>query len=122
MATACTLEDGIVHLVYEEIVSPAELIRAAEEAFAIALGTPRCLFLADLTRVRGGHSPSDLLAIVDLFEAHHLPRSMREAVLLPAEAAATANAQFFEDACQNRGWNVRVFSDRASALPWLRGP
>ncbi|HET8734325.1 MAG TPA: hypothetical protein VFM45_11215 [Anaeromyxobacteraceae bacterium] len=121
MATACSLQDGIVHLEYEETVSPEELLRAAQEAFAVALGTGKCLFFADLTHVRGGHSPIDLLRIVDLFESHSVPRSMREAVLLPAEGAATPNARFFEDACQNRGWNVRIFSDRATALSWLQG-
>ncbi len=27
--------------------------------------------------------------------------------------------RFFEDVCQNRGWNLRVFDDHEAAMSWL---
>ena len=43
----------------------------------------------------------------------------REAVLLPCEAAAKQELEFFETACRNRGLDVRVFGERDEALAWL---
>jgi hypothetical protein len=31
-----------------------------------------------------------------------------------------ADVQFYEDACRNRGWNMRIFPDRGRALAWLQ--
>jgi hypothetical protein len=30
-----------------------------------------------------------------------------------------SDLRFYEDVCQNRGWNVRVFDDYAAAIEWL---
>ena len=46
-------------------------------------------------------------------------RRSRVAVILPTAASTLKGALFYETACQNRGWNARVFPDRQSAMDWL---
>ncbi len=120
MATTCKLVDGVVTIGYTGTVTPAELLETARTAHGLSRGMAGPRLFADLTQLRGGHTPIDLLAVIDLAEALGFPRSMREALLLPPGAVAPADVQFYEDACQNRGWNVRIFQDRGAALAWLR--
>lgn len=43
----------------------------------------------------------------------------RIAVVLPNSARSQEAALFYENACQNRGWNAQVHLDRQSAVDWL---
>ncbi len=66
-----------------------------------------------------GPSPGELIQVIDAFEHLGLPRSLREALVLPPGSMTAADVQFYEDACRNRGWNMRIFPDREHALAWL---
>jgi len=50
-----------------------------------------------------------------------LDRQSRIAITLPANQEARAAAQFYETACLNRGWNVKLLPDRSAATQWLLG-
>ena len=43
------------------------------------------------------------------------------AVLLAADPEAQEAAQFYQLACTNRGWPVKLFTDRQNAVDWLLG-
>jgi hypothetical protein len=116
--------ERVVETRYEGVLGPAEL-RAAVEATARAArenGADR--FLADLSLLRDGHSLVDLSELVSHFEAAGLTRSVREALVLPEAAtpAAADRARFYETACRNRGWNVRIFADHSPAMAFLVEP
>ena len=120
MSTSSRIADGIVDSVYAGDVSPAELEKGVRAAIALATGSGIFRFFTDVTGLTGGHSAVDLFAVVALLEAMGLPRTLREAILAPRTMMAAADVQFYEDACRNRGWNVRLFADRQAAMAWLR--
>lgn len=66
----------------------------------------------------GGHSIVDLYALIKLLESRDL-RGLKEAILMPSLQASRQDVEFYETACLNRGFNVKVFRDRQAALDWL---
>ncbi len=54
-----------------------------------------------------------------MLETRGLPRTLREALVLTPGLPDPGDARFYEDACRNRGWDIRIFPDRESALAWL---
>ena len=112
--------ERVVELAYEGTVSPDELQAMLVAAAETASRTSILRFLADLSRMSGGHSAGDLFAVVQAMEQLGVPRAMREAIVPRPGSIPDADARFFEDACRNRGFDVRIFPDRASALAWLQ--
>lgn len=113
--------ERLVEVVFRGQVSEAELRRAVDDTISLAANHQTCLCLADCLGLGGGHSFTDLYDLVALLEARKLGPQFREAILLPANPAAAEQVRFYETACFNRGINVRIFSDRAEAIAWLRG-
>jgi hypothetical protein len=121
--TSCHIADGVIDSSYSGEVSPAELEKGVRAAIALATRSGNYRFFTDVSGLTGGHSAGDLFAVIALLEELGLPRTLREAIVVPASTLAAPDVQFYEDACRNRGWNVRLFPDRKSALAWLReGP
>ncbi len=120
MSTSCRIADGVIDSAYAGEVSPAELEKAVRAAIALATESKTFRFFTDVTGLAGGHSAGDLFAVIGLLEGMGLPRTLREAIVVPRSTLAAPDVQFYEDACRNRGWNVRLFPDRESAMAWLR--
>jgi hypothetical protein len=116
--TAFQDEDKTVHVTYSGMVSRLELSAAAQSALELSLkhGTNRVL--TDCTAMHGGHSVADLYFLSDWLVSVKAYR-MREAVLMPVEAAFNELVQFWQTTCTNRGLNVRVFDKLESARQWL---
>jgi hypothetical protein len=112
--------EGVVELAYSGAVSPEELQAMLLAAIETGRRTSILRFLADLTGMSGGHSAGDLFAVVHAMEQLGVPRAMREAIVPRPGSIPDADARFFEDACRNRGFDVRIFPDRPSALAWLQ--
>ncbi|MFM8331837.1 MAG: hypothetical protein ACKN9T_09120 [Candidatus Methylumidiphilus sp.] len=113
---------GIVETVYSGLISPAELQAVARATLDFGLEHASDLYLGDCGNLQGGHSIFDLYAIVDLLEACGFSRLAKEAILFPQLAAVARDAEFWETSTKNRGFNVRLFRDRASAIRWLLEP
>ncbi len=111
---------GVVESVYSGEVSPQEQQRNILLAVATAKERGVHRFFTDLSAMRNGPSPGELIAAVELFDSLGIPRTAREALVPPPGSATFADVQFYEDACQNRGWNMRIFPDRPAALAWLQ--
>ncbi|MGZ8218160.1 hypothetical protein [Methylomagnum sp.] len=111
----------IVETVYSGVVKPDELMAACKATLAFARENSAILFLGDCMALQGGHSVFDLYAIVDVLETHGFPRAGKEALLFPPLELSdvSRNIDFWETACGNRGYVVRVFHDREAALRWL---
>lgn len=120
MPNRCRIADGVVESVYAGDVSPAELEKAVRGAIALALEAGIFRFFTDVSGLTGGHSAGDLFAVLGLLEEMGLPRTLREAIVVPRSTLAATDVRFWEDACRNRGWNVRLFPDREGAMAWLR--
>lgn len=110
-----------VELTYAGNVTPADLLGALDEAGRLAREGQTIRFLADLTAMAVAHSITDLYDLIGLFESRGIPRDIREALVAPTLAATPDEVLFWETACINRGYRVRAFRDRATALAWLLG-
>ena len=113
--------ERVVELVYTGTVSPEELQDMLRAAVETGKRASILRFLADLTGMSGGHSVGDLFAVVQAMERMGVPRTMREAIVPRPGSIGGADARFFEDACRNRGFDVRIFPDRPTAIAWLVG-
>ncbi|MFO7570541.1 MAG: hypothetical protein R6W75_12155 [Smithellaceae bacterium] len=113
------INQKIIELTYAGIVTP----KALEEAFcaAVKLATENdvSLFLADCSDMIGGHSVADLYFLISIFEASGFHPRSREAIVLPALDTSQQDVAFYETACLNRGYEVKIFPNRDEALNWL---
>jgi hypothetical protein len=108
-----------VESLYSGVVGPEEYDRSVTDALDLARARGEFRFLSDLTDLAKGPSPGDIFAMVQSLEHLGLPRSLREAIVLPPASPDTQDVQFYEDACRNRGWDIRIFPDRETAIAWL---
>lgn len=107
-----------IELSYVGLVSPAELNEALLAAAALSKEKQTLDFFADCSELAGGHSIMDLYALISLFESTGV-RGLKEAIIFPSLQATIEDVKFYETACLNRGYNVRVFANRQEALTWL---
>jgi hypothetical protein len=108
-----------VEIKYIDAISPAELVEAFTAALALSRESQTILYLADCTEMIGGHSLTDLYNLIALYEATGVDWHTKEAILLPSLEATVDEVVFYETACRNRGFNVRVFRTRDEAAAWL---
>ena len=112
----------LVEITFRGVVSGSDLRESTTEGVALQkrTGVARFLIDADESQVR-----ASFVDILELPEKEYpdgdVSRKSRIAVILPDSASARDAADFYEIACQNRGWNARVFPDRQSAIDWLTG-
>lgn len=109
----------IIELTYYGIITPKELKDAFDAAVSLSMKEGSTLFLADCTEMVGGHSVIDLYALISIFESSGLGRGMKEALLLPSLKSSINDVKFYETACLNRGFNVKIFQNVDDALKWL---
>lgn len=79
------------------------------------------LFLADCTEMFAEHSILDIFSKVDSFQSLEMKKDFREAIIIPKESESKDKVNFYETACLNRGYNVRIFENKDDAVVWLLG-
>ena len=109
----------IVETTYTGAIGPAELGAAALAPIAAAREHSSKLYLGDCLTLEHAVTLFNIYDLVRFLESLSLERDLKEAILLPLAPEAGADLKFYETAAQNRGYNVRVFNDRADALRWL---
>ncbi len=112
-------DHNLVELIYKGKVTPADLHEALQAAVKLARENNSILFLADCSEMEGGHSVIDLYGLIALYESVGLQLKMKEALLLPLLKSSKEDVKFYETACLNKGFNVKVFSSKDKALAWL---
>lgn len=109
----------IIETAYVGLLDHAELEAAVRATIELAQRTGTLRFLADCSRLEGGHSIMALYGIANTLSASSAAHGMREALLLPALPKAAEDVRFWETVCRNRGLTVRIFEDRKAAMDWL---
>ena len=112
-------EAGVVEMVFAGAVDPNELDAVLTRAGVVAAENLTNRFLVDCRELAPGGSTFEVFALAELLASFPPGTIEREAVMLPLEAAAAEQIEFFETACRNRGLDVRVFRDRDVALAWV---
>jgi hypothetical protein len=110
---------GVVEMIYDGAQSPAENDDAITRAGTLGAEMLVNRFLVDARKIEAAGSTFDVFALAEFLSSVPPGIIEREAILIPEEAAAADEMEFFETAARNRGLNVRLFHDRDEALAWL---
>ncbi len=62
---------------------------------------------------------SDLFKLPDLFTLGEVPRNTKMALLVPTDEMHIDKYTFFDDVANNRGYMVKLFTQREAAMAWL---
>lgn len=113
--------EQIVETVYHGMLDLNELIEAATASLNEAEKHRATRFLGDCTALDASGSLFDVYDLVRFYETLSVTysRSLKEAILLPQIPQAAENLSFYELVTRNRGFDVRIFSERQAALDWL---
>lgn len=109
----------VVELQLTGLMTSAELTEAVAETVRAVREHGVARVLADCRTLAGGHSVFDLYSLASSVADHTAGRSFKEAVILPDNPRAAELANFWKTTCFNRGLQVRIFSDRETAVAWL---
>jgi len=112
----------IVELVYTGRYTAQESQESTSKAIAIGKEHGDADALVDAAEVELAVSLFDLLDLPDRqYVEEGMNRRIRVAVVPPRLLKDKKDAQFYETACLNRGWQVRLFPNRDDAIEWLTG-
>lgn len=112
-------EPKIIKLIYSGNVTSEQLREALTACVTLAKKENILRFIADTTLLVDGHSVFDLYSVIQLYDTIGFDRNIKEAVLVQVGSPALTVASFYETACLNRGYNVKIFSDETKAIEWL---
>lgn len=112
-------EPKIMKLIYSGTVTPDQLKEALTTCVKLAKKENILRFVADTTSLVDGHSIFDLYAVIQLYDSIGFDHKIKEAVLIQVDSPVLEVASFYETACLNRGYNVKIFSDETQAIEWL---
>jgi hypothetical protein len=112
-------EHAVVETLYTDPLPPEELQNVIRANLVLAREKGATRFLGDCTRLSRESSAQSVYALGDFLVTLELPEGLKEAILLPVAPAAERDLRFYETVALNRGFQVRVFDDRASAFLWL---
>jgi len=110
----------IIELTYTGTITPADLEEAYMASAELATQAGTAKFLADCSEMIGGsYLLTDLYNLIAKFEERRGAYVIKEALILPISTVPREDVKFYETACMNRGFNMKVFSTVEDALVWL---
>ena len=113
---------GVIELTYSGRITGADLKEATSKCISLGKQTGTTKFLVDEVGMDLAASTVDLYDLPNKqYADEEANRQAQVAIILPASKEARKAVQFYEIACQNCGWFVRVFSERQTAINWLTG-
>jgi len=112
-------ENKLVEIKYFGIVTKKDLEEAFSGAVELWKEHNTFLILSDCREMEGGHTLSDLFGLIGELQNVDVLRNMKEAVILSKDDDSAGNVEFWETACMNRGFKVRIFSEEEEARKWL---
>lgn len=110
----------ILEVKYTGIVTAEDHKGAINEFKTINETKKYFLVLTDLIEMEIAPSVLNIYDNVNLLEQIEIDKAISEAIILPENKFAAENVRFYENACVNRGFNVKTFNERDKALSWLK--
>jgi hypothetical protein len=112
----------IIELVYTGNTTGLDLRESTSKAIALDKEKGSLKFLVDATEIELTASIFDLYDLpARHYHEENLDRQSHVAVILPKRPKEQKDAQFYETACVNRGWFVKLVSNREEGIDWLMG-
>jgi hypothetical protein len=115
------LEDDKVISVKYQGRSNAELfIRSFEECVGLATKHETNRFLVDTADLEPALTAAEIFELPKAYDKLLVERKTRYAMIQPENPTVRKNLAFFETVCLNRGYLVKLFEDRETAMAWLK--
>lgn len=106
---------------FDGALTRQDCVRATRRAVEMMNpGVPQAFFV-DVSAAHCTLGAGDIYAIPAMWSHAAVHRGSALAMLVDPALSDRRDTEFFENTCRNRGWNVRVFADRADASDWLSG-
>ena len=113
-------DEGIVLVTNTGELTHELFIKQSREALEIGRTNNCKLFLVDCTLMTTRTQTMQIFDAPKVYETIGGSRSNKVALILPADKDTQADLRFYEAVCVNRGWRVKVFAQKGSAIKWLR--
>jgi len=114
-------DSGIIQTVYNGTITVQDVRDQTVEALRLAAGEGSHLFLTDVHNADSGLSTLDIHEVPDQWDELQADQRNKLALVVPEVGKTWRDAQLYETLCVSRGWKVRVFVQRNSAIDWLLG-
>jgi hypothetical protein len=108
-----------IELQYSGIVTQNDLIEAFLHIVEIVKEKKYNKVVTDCSAMIKNPSIAELYGQIDMYEKSGIDRSIKEAIIIPNVNEFEENARFYETACFNRGFNVKLCNNLNEALSWL---
>jgi len=113
---------GLVEVTFTGLITGTDLRDAVSKCISLQKQTGTTRFLVEAFGCDVGATFFEIYDIPDKQSwKEEFNRQSRVAVILPDSAKTREAAQFYQTACQNRGWYTNLCLDRQSAMEWLTG-
>jgi hypothetical protein len=114
-------ELNIIESVIADNITSEDLRMHEAQCIALARETNSIRFLTDASQAILKVSVISLYDLPKFYQDQDLQRMVFIAVLEPTSEAGKNLVDFYETVSHNRGWKVKIFTERQEALDWLFG-
>lgn len=115
-------DERVIEVLYTGAVTEADLAESFASALALAQQHDVWHVVTDNSGLTEAPTVVDLYEVVQALDAVGRLGEFREAVIPAPGPDGSRSVRFYEDACVNRGLNVRGCATREEALAWLASP
>ncbi len=113
-------EQGFIHTIYSGIVTKSDILDSTTETLKMLSGKGPQKFLSEWIDSSSTLTTTEIYAIPGEWEDAEANRGSVLALVVPDNPKSLQDAKFYENTCVNRGWRVRVFTQRNDAIEWLK--
>lgn len=111
--------NNYIELIYNGSIVNDDLLYSLNKGLELMNESGINLFLADCREMTAAHSILDIFTKVQMYLDKGISKDIKEAVILPESSETADKIKFYETACLNRGFRVKVFNEKDEALNWL---
>jgi hypothetical protein len=113
-------EEGICLITNTDVFTHADFMKQALEALEVSQRKKCDKFLVDCTSMTVQSRTMDIYATSAYYAEIGAPRKNQIALVAPTGTKTEEDLRFYETVCINRGWQVKMFADKESAMQWFR--
>jgi len=102
------------------VLTREDFMKQAREALEVSRLKKCNKFLVDCTSMIIQSQTMDIYKTSAFYDEICAPRENKIALVVPAGTKTEVDLRFYETVCINRGWQVKMFADKESAMQWFR--
>lgn len=114
-------KEGIALITNTGDFTHEDFMKQAQEALELSLTKDCKRLLVDCTSMIVKSKTVEIFDTAKFYDEIDAPRKNAIALVVSKGTDTEADLKFYETVCTNRGWLVRMFDDRGSAMKWLKG-